>query len=229
MPWWRRHAEPAVAPSLLAADFLCLREELDRLAAAGADLFHLDVMDAHFVPNLTFGPVVVKAIRRGTDLPLDAHLMMSEPERYLDAFLACGVEAVTIHGEIAGDVPDALRRIRDGGAHPGISLNPDTELAVIEPVLEMVDLVLVMSVPPGFGGQAFRPVALEKLRTLRRWRRERGLEFALSVDGGVNDRTAPDCVAAGADILVSGSYLVRAPDPAAAVAALRGGAGAAAP
>ncbi len=221
MNWWQPHARPSVAPSLLAADFACLREELARMTGAGADLFHLDVMDAHFVPNLTFGPVVAAAIRRCTDLPLDAHLMMTRPDRYLEPFAAAGVDALTIHVESDCDVPATLRRIRELGLRPGISLNPGTQLEELEPVLDLVDLVLVMSVQPGFGGQRFREVAVGKIERLAGWRRERRLGFAISVDGGIDAETGPRCRSAGADILVAGTYLFGATDPAAAVSSLR--------
>jgi ribulose-phosphate 3-epimerase len=196
-----------VAPSLLAADFSDLKTDLDDMTAAGADLFHLDVMDGHFVPNITFGPFICQAIRGVTRLPLDAHLMISHPAKYLEAFAQAGVDAVTVHVEAAGDMDEVLERIGGLGLQRGISLRPATDVAQIWPWLDRLDLVLVMSVEPGFGGQQFDPVALEKIAQLDTRRRQEGREFLISVDGGINAETGARCRAAGADILVSGSWL----------------------
>ena len=210
-----------MAPSLLSADFADLGRDVARMESAGADLFHLDVMDGQFVPNITFGPLVVAAVRRRTALKLDAHLMVSRPERHLAAFARAGADAITVHIEAVPDPGAALAEIGSLGVRRGLSLNPGTPLDAVLPWLDRVDLVLVMSVQPGAGGQSFQPAALDKLRTLAARRRADGLAFALSIDGGVNDATAPACRGAGADILVAGSYLFGAADPATAIAALR--------
>lgn len=214
-----------MAPSLLAADFAHLADDIAAMTAAGCDLLHLDVMDAHFVPNLTFGPVVCAAVRRVTDLPLDAHLMMTGPDRYLEPFAAAGVDALTIHVEAEAPLRETLRRIGDLGLKRGISLNPRTPLDLVVPWLGQVDLVLVMTVQPGFGGQAFDPAGVAKVAELARRRAAGEGEFLINVDGGINAETGRACREAGADILVSGSWLFGAEDRAARVARLRGGAG----
>jgi len=194
---------PAVLPSLLLCDFGNLQQEIGRLESAGARALHLDVMDGHFVPNFTYGLTIVEAARRLTELPLDAHLMVSEPGKFIERFVEAGASHLTIHIEAAPQPRQLLRRIRAAGATAGLALNPGTPLAAIEPFLDDCDLLLVMSVEPGFGGQAFQPVALEKLRTLA-GRAKRPL---LEVDGGVNEATIAACAEAGAELFVVGSAI----------------------
>ena len=197
-------AAPLIEPSLLACDFAELGEEVRRVEAAGARILHLDVMDGHFVPNLSFGLPIVEAARRVTNLPLDVHLMISQPERYLKPFRDAGADLLTFHVETVAEPRLLLEEIRSLGAGAGISLNPPTPLAEVEPYLDWCDLVLVMSVMPGFGGQPFQPVALEKLRRLSELTSE---EVLLSVDGGINHHTVGPCAAAGADLFITGTAL----------------------
>jgi len=201
-----------VAPSLLAADFSDLKSDIASMTDAGADLLHLDVMDGHFVPNLTFGPFICRAIRRISDLPLDTHLMITHPDRFLDSFAKAGVDAITIHVEIPGDVKENLDRIGALGLRRGISLKPGTPADDILPYLDRLDLVLVMSVEPGFGGQEFDPAAVDKIAALDDRRQTEGQGFLISVDGGINAETGALCRQAGVDILVSGSWLFGARD-----------------
>jgi ribulose-phosphate 3-epimerase len=202
-------AVPLVDPSLLASDFADLRGEIRRLEAAGARILHLDIMDGHFVPNLSFGVPVVAAIRRVTKLPLDVHLMISEPSRYLRPFRQAGADLMTVHIEAVPQPQGVLEEIRALGAGVGLSLNPATPVGHVEPWLGFCDLILVMGVEPGFGGQEFEPSAREKLRRLRELG---GSKLLLSVDGGINRDTAGPCAEAGADLLVTGSALFSQPD-----------------
>lgn len=204
-----REAAPAILPSLLLCDFGNLEREIAALEAAGVPGLHLDVMDGHFVPNLTYGMPIVAAIRRLSDLPLDVHLMIQHPDRYVRQFVEAGADLVTIHVEAADDLPGVIDLIRTAGAGAGIALNPETPLSSIEPCLDLVDLVLVMSVEAGFGGQEFNPIALEKLRTLKR---KCDSNVLLEVDGGINTTTIADCAQAGAQLFVIGSAIFRADD-----------------
>ncbi len=224
MNWLPRPAEGQawVAPSLLSADFTALKSDVDDMVAAGADLLHLDVMDGHFVPNISFGPFICKAVRQISDLPLDAHLMISHADQYLEAFAKAGVDGLTIHIEAEAEIAPTLARIVELGMKPGLSLNPDTPLESILPWLDQVELVLVMSVQPGFGGQKFNPVALDKISELQRLREAEGHNYLINVDGGINDVTGPQCRQAGADILVSGSWLFGATDRRERISLLRG-------
>ena len=194
-----------IAPSILSADFARLGEEVETVAAAGADWIHVDVMDGHFVPNLTIGPGVVKAIRGKTKLPFDVHLMISPIDAYVPAFAAAGADVITVHPEAGPHLHRTLQLIRSLGKRAGAALNPATPISAIEPVLGDLDLVLVMSVNPGFGGQSFIESQLAKIAALRRMIDLSGRPIDLEVDGGVNAETAPRIVAAGADVLVAGT------------------------
>ncbi|HUH84243.1 MAG TPA: ribulose-phosphate 3-epimerase [Stellaceae bacterium] len=194
-----------IAPSILSADFARLGEEVRAIAAAGADYIHIDVMDGHFVPNLTIGPAVVKALRPYSTLPFDVHLMIAPVDPYIPDFAAAGADIITLHPESGAHLHRSLQLVKSLGKKVGVALNPATPIGVIEPVLSDVDLVLVMSVNPGFGGQSFIATQLEKLRALRKRLDAGGRAVDLEVDGGINAETAPAAIAAGADVLVAGS------------------------
>ncbi len=194
-----------IAPSILSADFAALADEVARVEAGGADWLHVDVMDGRFVPNLTIGPLVVEAVRKRTRLPLDVHLMIVEPERYIGDFVAAGASIVTIHPEACLHLHRAVRQIHETGALAGVALNPATPLAAVEEILPFVDLVLIMTVDPGFGGQALIPAALRKVERLRRLIDELGLPAVIEVDGGVKESNVAAVIRAGADVVVTGS------------------------
>ncbi len=201
-----------IAPSLLSADFMRLGEEIRAAEAAGVDMLHLDIMDGHFVPNITIGPFVVEAIRRTTKLPLDVHLMIEEPDRYIADFIKAGADYLTVHVEASVHLHRTVHWIKDSGAKAGVSLNPATPVWSLEHILPDLDLVLLMSVNPGFGGQGFISHALGKIRTVKDMLRERGLQIPLEVDGGVKFDNAREVADAGADILVMGSAFFNSED-----------------
>jgi ribulose-phosphate 3-epimerase len=212
---------PRIAPSVLSADFSRLGDEVRRVEEGGADLLHLDVMDGHFVPNLTFGPMVVEALNRITDLHLSTHLMMSDPLPMLEAFVRAGSDAVIVHIESYPDPRPALGRIRELGAAAGLTLNPGTPFEAVEPYLDHVDQLLIMSVNPGWGGQGFMPEVLPKVTRAAEARRDKGYGYEIHIDGGIDLGTAPRAVQAGAEVLVAGSAVFKAPDPRARVGELR--------
>ena len=213
---------PLIAPSVLSADFGRLGAEVAAVTAAGADWIHVDVMDGHFVPPITIGPLVVRAIRAATDLPLDVHLMVQNPEPLLREFRDAGAASITVHVEACADVAEALRAVRATGARAGLSLNPPTPLARVKPFLGLIDVLLVMSVNPGWGGQPIVPGSMGRLAEARAMRREAKGEFVIEVDGGIKATNAREAVAAGADVLVAGSAVFGERDYTAAIRALRG-------
>jgi ribulose-phosphate 3-epimerase len=211
-----------VAPSLLAADFARLAEEVAAIERAGADWLHLDVMDGHVVPNISFGPVVVKALRGRCSLPFDVHLMIAPADPYLEAFAEAGADHILIHPEAGPHPHRTLQAIRALGKKAGLVLNPGTSLAHAEPVLDLLDIILVMSVNPGFGGQKFLDSQLGRIAALREMIDSTGRDIRLEVDGGIDAHTAPRCIAAGADSFVAGTAVFGAADYATAIAAIRG-------
>ena len=210
-----------IVPSILSADFARLAEEIGRVERGGARMLHLDVMDGHFVPNLTIGPPVVESVRKATRLHLDVHLMIEEPDRYVEEFVRAGANSVSVHYEACRHLDGVLGMIRRAGAMAGVVLNPATPVSLLEDVLEVADYVLLMSVNPGFGGQAFIPYVLGKVRELDRMRREKRLALPIEIDGGVHKDNLADVVRAGCDWIVTGSGIFHSPDPEAAVREMR--------
>jgi ribulose-phosphate 3-epimerase len=211
-----------IAPSILSADFGRLAAEAQAVTQAGADQIHVDVMDGHFVPNLTLGPVVVRALRKATPLPLDVHLMIEEPERWIETYAAAGADILYVHPEACTHLHRVVQQIRAAGKKPGVALNPATSLSVLQYILPEVSTVLVMSVNPGFGGQSFIPFSLEKIAALRQELRRRGLQeqVAIAVDGGITVHNCAEVVRAGASVLVSGTGVFGTPDYRATIAAM---------
>jgi ribulose-phosphate 3-epimerase len=210
-----------IAPSILSADFAKLGDEVRAIEQAGADWVHVDVMDGHFVPNITIGPLVVKAVKKSTQLPLDVHLMIESPDRYVKDFVDAGARTVGVHVETCPHLHRSIQTIREAGARASVTLNPATPVASIEPVLGDVDQVLLMSVNPGFGGQSFIESTIGKIETLRGWIDERGLDVDLQVDGGIKPSTIGACAAAGADAFVAGTAVFGEDDYKVAIDALR--------
>ena len=210
-----------ILPSILSADFARLGEDIHRVETAGIRMLHVDVMDGHFVPNITLGPPVVASIRKFTKLSLDVHLMITDPDRHIPAFIEAGASSISVHQEACTHLDRTLRMIQTEGAEAGVVLNPATPVSTLDDILDVVDYVLIMSVNPGFGGQQFIPRSLDKVRQLVERRRERGLSFAIEIDGGANLSTIADIARAGVDWVVAGSSVFGAPDPAEAVRSLR--------
>ena len=198
-----------VSPSMLSANFSKFGEEIERVERSGADWIHLDVMDGMFVPNITIGAPIIKAVRKNSELPFDVHLMIEDPIRYIDDFTKAGADILTVHTEAKGDIMGAIDKIHENGLKAGISLNPGTPVSDITIYLNKVDLVLVMTVQPGFGGQSFREEGIPKIEFLRRYADENGLRYDISVDGGINRNTGKRCADAGATVLAAGSYLFK--------------------
>ncbi|WP_100011197.1 ribulose-phosphate 3-epimerase [Lentibacillus sediminis] len=201
-----------IAPSILAADFAKLKEEIQDVEKGGADYIHVDVMDGHFVPNITIGPLIVEAVRPVTSLPLDVHLMIENPDQYIAAFAEAGASIITVHQEASVHLHRTIQLIKSNGVKAGVVINPATPAESLLPILPEVDLVLVMSVNPGFGGQQFIEQSLSKIEKLAAWRKKNNFSYEIEVDGGINASTARTCTAAGADVLVAGSAIFKQSD-----------------
>jgi ribulose-phosphate 3-epimerase len=198
-----------ISPSILSADFSQLGNEIKRLEEGGADLIHVDVMDGHFVPNLTIGPPVIKALKKNCSIKFDVHLMISPVHKYIDAYADAGADIITIHPEATDDLSASIKKIKDLGKKVGVSLNPETKLSIIKDHLGQIDLVLVMSVNPGFGGQKFMPEVLDKIKELKNIQKEQNIDFDIEIDGGINFENSKIAIEAGANILVSGTTIFK--------------------
>src|SRR3954453_11989341 len=211
-----------IAPSILSADFAKLGEEIIAVERAGADYIHVDVMDGHFVPNITIGPLIVEAIRPVTKLPLDVHLMIENPDHYIEAFTKAGADIITVHVEACRHLHRTIQSIKSFGIKAGVVLNPATPVETIQHILEDIDMVLLMSVNPGFGGQKFIPEVLSKIKKVKEMADSKGKEIDIEIDGGVNPETAKQCIEAGATVLVAGSAIYNEEDRAKAISLIRG-------
>ena len=198
-----------ISPSILSADFSQLGNEIKRLEEGGADLIHVDVMDGHFVPNLTIGPPVIKALKKNCSIKFDVHLMISPVHKYIDAYADAGADIITIHPEATDDLSSSIKKIKDLGKKVGVSLNPETKVSVIKDHLNQIDLVLIMSVNPGFGGQKFMPEVLDKIKELKNIQKEQNIDFDIEIDGGINFENSKIAIEAGANILVSGTTIFK--------------------
>ena len=198
-----------ISPSILSADFSQLGNEIKRLEEGGADLIHVDVMDGHFVPNLTIGPPVIKALKKNCSIKFDVHLMISPVHKYIDAYADAGADIITIHPEATDDLSASIKKIKDLGKKVGVSLNPETKVSIIKDHLEQIDLVLIMSVNPGFGGQKFMPEVLDKIKELKNIQKEQNIDFDIEIDGGINFENSKMAIESGANILVSGTTIFK--------------------